>query len=129
MTFSDIETGVDLCEVWRIKEALERWGERFERRVYTEAERAYCRSKARPWMNYAARFAAKEAAMKALGTGWNGVHWKEIEIIRDQSGKPSIQFHDRALERFRKMGGRGVRLSLTHTEEYAVAQVLLLLGE
>lgn len=128
MTFSDIEMGVDIAEVPRIRAALERWGRRFQERVYTEGERAYCDSKAMPYTSYAARFAAKEAAMKALGTGMYGVHWKEIEVVRAPSGKPGIEFHGRALERFEKMGGKAVRLSLSHTEEYAVAQVLILVG-
>ncbi|GIX07601.1 MAG: holo-[acyl-carrier-protein] synthase [Candidatus Poribacteria bacterium] len=121
-----VETGVDITEVERVRAALERWGERFENRVFTEAERAYCRSKRFPWINYAARFAAKEAAMKALGTGWNGVHWKEIEVVREPSGKPNLRFHGRALERFQRMGGVGARLSLSHTDQLAIAYVLLL---
>jgi holo-[acyl-carrier protein] synthase len=127
MPFSDIEMGVDVVEVGRIRDALERWGERFERRVYTPQEREYCRSKATPYPSFAARFAAKEAAMKALGTGWNGVHWKEIEVVRGERGKPSLRLSGNALARFEAMGGRCVRVSLSHTEEYAIAEVLLLL--
>lgn len=129
MTFGNIENGVDIVEVPRIQAAVERWNGRFENRVYTESERIYCRSKARPYPSFAARFAAKEAAMKALGTGWNGVDWKEIEVIRGERGKPAIRFHGRALERFIALGGRDVRLSLSHTESYAVAEVLLLLSD
>jgi holo-[acyl-carrier protein] synthase len=129
MTFGNIETGVDIIEVPRIQAAVERWNGRFEERVYTESERNYCRSKARPYPSYAARFAAKEAAMKALGTGWNGVDWKEIEVVRGERGKPTIRFYGRALERFRALGGRDTRLSLSHTENYAIAQVLLLLSD
>ena len=128
MTFSDIETGVDIVEVARIRQALERWGVRFENRVYTEAEREYCRARGRPYLSFAGRFAAKEAAMKALGTGWNGVHWKEIEIVRPRGQRPTIHFSGRAQARFEAMGGLGARLSLSHTEEHAIAQVLLLLA-
>ena len=128
MTFSDIETGIDIIEVGRIREALARWGDRFEQRVYTEGERAYCRSRGRPYMSFAGRFAAKEAAMKALGTGWNGVHWKEIEVVRPRGERPTIHFNGRAQLRFDQMGGVGARLSISHTEEHAIAEVLLLLG-
>ena len=128
MTFSDIETGIDIIEMPRIRAALERWGSRFESRVFTEGERAYCRARSRSYLSYAGRFAAKEAAMKALGTGWNGVHWKEIEIVRLPGQRPTIRFNGRALARFESMGGEGVRLSISHTEEHAIAQVLLILG-
>jgi holo-[acyl-carrier protein] synthase len=128
VTFGDIEVGVDIIEVLRIREALQRWAERFEGRIYTPQEQAYCRRKAHPEQSYAARFAAKEAAMKALGTGWNGVDWKEIEVVRGEKGKPSLRFFGRALARFEAMGGRAVRLSLSHTENYAIAEVLLLLA-
>lgn len=129
MRFADIEIGVDIVEVPRIQAAVERWKGRFEERIYTESERRYCRSKACPYPSYAARFAAKEAAMKALGTGWNHVDWKEIEVVRGAQGKPTLQFYGRARERFQAMGGREVRLSLSHTEQYAIAEVLLLLAE
>lgn len=127
MTFSDIEIGVDIIETHRVRQALERWGARFENRVYTEEERRYCRSKSRPYLSYAGRFAAKEAAMKALGTGWNGVHWKEIEVVRPPGQRPTIRFSGRAERRFESMGGKAARLSLSHTEEHAIAQVLLIL--
>jgi holo-[acyl-carrier protein] synthase len=127
MAFTDISIGVDLIEVPRIQAALSRWGERFERRVFTEAERAYCSSRARPYQSYAARFAAKEAAMKALGTGWRGLDWKEIEVARERSGRPGIVFHGRAKEIYDRLGGEVVRVSLSHTEEHAVANVAILL--
>jgi len=129
MTFGNIENGIDIIEVSRIQAAVERWKGRFERRIFTESERDYCWSKACPYPSFAARFAAKEAAMKALGTGWNGLDWKEIEVVRGEKGKPMLRFHGRALERFRALGGRDVRLSLSHTENYAIAQVLLLLAD
>jgi len=128
VTIGDIEVGVDIVEVHRIREAVERWGGRFERRVYTPDEQAYCRSRSRPYQSFAARFAAKEAAMKALGTGWRGVDWKEIEVVRGKSGKPTIRFWGRALARFQEMGGVDVRVSLSHTEHHAIAEVLLLLA-
>ena len=128
MTFSDIETGIDIIETSRIRSALDRWGARFENRVFTEGERAYCKARGRPYLSYAGRFAAKEAAMKALGTGWNGVHWKEIEVIRPPGQRPTLHFNGRAQVRFEAMRGIGARLSISHTEEHAIAQVLLILG-
>ena len=127
MSFTDISTGIDIIETPRVRLALERWGERFERRVFTEAERAYCRSRPKPYQSYAARFAAKEAAMKALGTGWRGLDWKEIEVARERSGRPGIVFHGRALRIYEELGGHVVRVSLSHTEEHSVAHVVLLL--
>ncbi|MDE0020248.1 MAG: holo-ACP synthase [Candidatus Poribacteria bacterium] len=128
MPIEDIETGVDLIEIEQVERALERWGERFKKRVYTDSEQAYCDSRVKPSQSYAARFAAKEAAMKALGTGWNGVDWKEIEVTRNRRGKPSIQFHRRAQAVFERMNGQAARLSLSHTEGMAIAHVALLLG-
>lgn len=127
MSFSDISTGIDIIEVPRVRAALTRWSDRFERRVFTADERAYCSARPKPYQSYAARFAAKEAAMKALGTGWRGLDWKDIEVARERSGRPGIVFHGRAKAIFDRLGGGIARVSLSHTEEHAVAHVVLLL--
>ena len=116
-----LTTGVDIIEIWRIKGVLERWGQRFLDRIYTEGEIAYCRGRAQ---NLAARFAAKEAAMKSLGTGVRGVGWRDIEVVRGPGGAPSIKLHGRAFLRAKKLGVRELSLSLSHSREYAVAFVV-----
>jgi len=94
-----VGTGIDIAEVHRVGEAMERFGARFLHRVFTEGERRYCDSKANRVERYAARFAAKEAAMKALGTGWSrGVRWRDIEVSRQPGGRPTISFHGKAAE-------------------------------
>ena len=121
-----VGTGIDIAEVPRIADSIEKFGDRFLNRVFTDGERAYCDSKANRHERYAARFAAKEAAMKAIGTGWNhGVRWRDIEVIRMPGGRPTIQFHGRAAEFAAKLGAVHVALSLTHTREHAMAQVIL----
>lgn len=121
-----VGTGIDIAEVHRIAESIERFGERFLRRVFTEGERNYCDSKANRSERYAARFAAKEAAMKALGTGWNhGVAWRDVEVLRQPGGRPTIKFHGKAAEFAAKLGASHVALSLSHTQEQAIAQVIL----
>ena len=116
-----LTTGVDIIEIWRIKGVLERWGQRFLNRIYTEGEIAYCRGRAQ---NLAARFAAKEAAMKSLGTGVRGVGWRDIEVVRGPGGAPSIKLHGRAFLRAQKLGVKELSLSLSHSREYAVAFVV-----
>ena len=116
-----LTTGVDIIEIDRIRKAFERWGQRFLNRIYTEGEIAYCRG--RP-PNLAARFAAKEAAMKALGTGLRGVGWKDVEVVRAPSGAPSIVLHGRALLRAENLGVTELALSITHSKDYAVAFVV-----
>jgi holo-[acyl-carrier protein] synthase len=121
-----VGTGIDIAEVPRIRHSIERFGNRFLRRIYTEGERRYCDSKANRVERYAARFAAKEAAMKALGTGWNhGVRWIDCEVIRLPGGRPTITFHGRAGEFAARMGVKNAALSLTHTSEQAIAQLIL----
>lgn len=117
-----LTTGVDIIEIPRLRQVLERYGQRFLERVYTQGEIAYCRG--RP-PNLAARFAAKEATMKALGTGATGVGWKDIEVVRQESGAPSIQLHGRAKGRAQRLGMVEVSLSLSHCQEYAVAFVVM----
>jgi len=121
-----VGTGIDIAEVPRIRQSIERFGDRFLQRIYTAAEMRYCDSKANRVERYAARFAAKEAAMKALGTGWShGVRWRDCEVVRLPSGRPTIVFHGRAGEIAAKLGVKNAALSLSHTAEQAIAQVIL----
>src|SRR5712672_3436002 len=108
-----VGTGIDIAEVHRIAEAMERFGDRFLNRIFTEGERRYCDSKANRVERYAARFAAKEAGMKALGTGWNhGVRWRDCEVVRMPGGRPTISFHGRAAEFAARLGVKNAALSL-----------------
>jgi holo-[acyl-carrier protein] synthase len=121
-----VGTGIDIAEVPRIREAIERHGQRFLNRIFTEGEIHYCESKANRVERYAARFAAKEAGMKAIGTGWNhGVRWRDIEVARKPGGRPSLVLHGKAAEFAAKLGATNIALSLTHTSEQAMAQVIL----
>jgi holo-[acyl-carrier protein] synthase len=121
-----VGTGIDMAEVPRIASSIKRFGDRFVRRIFTEGEIRYCESKANRVERYAARFAAKEAAMKAIGTGWNhGVGWQDVEVSRLPGGRPTIAFHRKAAEFAAKLGVKHVALSLTHTAEHAIAQVIL----
>jgi holo-[acyl-carrier protein] synthase len=121
-----VGTGIDIAEVSRIAQALARYGDRFIHRVFTEGEIRYCDSKANRVERYAARFAAKEAGMKALGTGWShGVRWRDIEVSRQPGGRPTITFHGKAAEFAARLGAVHVALSLSHTAEQAIAQVIL----
>jgi len=121
-----VGTGIDIAEVPRIADSIARFGERFLRRVFTEGEQRYCDSKANRSERYAARFAAKEAAMKALGTGWNhGVRWRDVEVCRQPGGRPTIQFHGKASEFAARLGAKHVALSISHTADQAIAQVIL----
>ena len=119
-------SGIDVIEIGRIQHVMDRYGGRFLNRVYLAAEQAYCLRKRRSAESLAARFAAKEAAAKALGTGINfGVNWLEIEVIREPSGKPTLRFHGRAAEIAARQGVLRSNLSLTHTVELAMASVVL----
>jgi holo-[acyl-carrier protein] synthase len=121
-----VGTGIDIAEVPRIEASIARFGDRFLRRIFTEAEIGYCESKANRIERYAARFAAKEAAMKAIGTGWNhGVRWCDVEVCRQPGGRPTIAFHGKAAEFAARLGAVHIALSLSHTKEYAIAQVIL----
>ena len=109
-----------------MEEVFVRRGERFRARVFTEGEITYCERRASKLASYAARFAAKEAAMKALGTGWaDGVGWVDIEVISEANGAPALQLHGRALERMRELGAIKAHISLTHSGNLAIAEVLL----
>lgn len=121
-----VGTGIDIAEVPRIAASIERFGGRFLNRIFTEGEIRYCDAKANRVERYAARFAAKEAAMKALGTGWNyGVRWRDCEVVRKPGGRPTLTFHGKAAEFAAKLGVKNIALSLTHTAEQAMAQVIL----
>lgn len=119
-----VSVGIDIIEIDRVARTLARFGERFLQRVYTEAEIAYCRGKP---SRLAARFAAKEAVAKALGVGifWReGVYWRDVEVIRDQRGKPGIRLYGGALERAQQEELTCWALSLSHSRDYAVAMVV-----
>jgi holo-[acyl-carrier protein] synthase len=121
-----VGTGIDIAEVPRIRQAIERFGDRFLHRIFTAGEMHYCDSKANRMERYAARFAAKEAAMKALGTGWNhGVRWRDCEVTRMPGGRPTISFHGVAAEFAARLGVKNAALSISHTAEQAIAQVIL----
>jgi holo-[acyl-carrier protein] synthase len=121
-----VGTGIDIAEVPRIQQSIERFGDRFLLRIYTEGEMRYCEGKANRAERYAARFAAKEAAMKALGTGWNhGVRWRDCEVVRLAGGRPTIKFHGKAAEFAAKLGVKNAALSISHTADQAIAQVIL----
>src|ERR1700678_4638573 len=109
-----VGTGVDIAEVTRIRESIERFGERFLRRIFTDGEIRYCERKASRFESYAARFAAKEAGMKALGTGWSrGVHWRDIELVRPRGQRPTIRFHGEAAAVAARLGTKNIALSIT----------------
>ncbi len=121
-----VGTGVDLAEVDRIREAIERHGQRFIERIYTPAEIAYVERKANRYERYAARFAAKEAGMKAIGTGWSrGVRWRDFEVANLPSGRPTLRFHGVAAQFADGLGVRNIALSITHTALQAMAIVIL----
>jgi holo-[acyl-carrier protein] synthase len=121
-----ISIGIDFIEVHRVREVMLRTP-RFVERVYTVNERAYCDGRgAVAAQHYAARFAAKEAALKALQTGWTGgIAWQDIEVASRDSGAPLLLFHGRVRELYEESGARAVHLSISHTTEHAVAQVIL----
>ena len=121
-----VGSGIDLVEIGRIQQSMDRYGSRFLNRVYTGAEQAYCLRKRKAAESFAARFAAKEAGAKALGTGIrNGVSWLEIEVVREASGRPTIQFHGRAAQFAARLGVARATLSITHTADLAMASVVL----
>ena len=120
-----VGTGIDITETARIEQALERHGQRFARRIYTPEEIAYCEQFKSKAERYAARFAAKEAAFKALGTGWrDGVRWLDVEVGHQPSGKPELRLMGRAEELARGLGVERMALSLSHSDRYVVAQVI-----
>lgn len=117
----EMALGIDIVEIGRVRKVLERHPERFLRRVYTPEEVAFCRGRV---SELAARFAAKEAVMKALGTGARGLAWREIEILPNRRGKPLVYLHGAAKQRGETIGLRGVDVSLTHDADLAIAAVV-----
>jgi holo-[acyl-carrier protein] synthase len=121
-----IGLGLDATDIDRIADTIERYGDRFLRRIFTDGEIAYCTRRRVPAVHFAGRFAAKEAAMKALGTGHTqGVLWRDVEVVR-RGGPPQLQLHGGAARRFDAIGGRSALLTITHSDELAMAQVLIL---
>lgn len=118
--------GVDMEEISRLRQAIERHGRIFLERVFTPAEIEYCQSHRDSAERFAGRFAAKEATMKALGTGWSrGVRWRDIEVMRLRGQRPTITLHGVARQRAEQMGMKQISLSITHTGNLAFAQVIL----
>jgi holo-[acyl-carrier protein] synthase len=118
--------GVDLIEIARVKQAITRTQQRFIRRIYTEAEQQYCATQHPPYACYAARFVAKEAFLKALGTGLRRhMRWRDVEVHRDALGKPSLHVSGYLQERCAARGVRHIHLSLAHSTSMAIAQVIL----
>jgi len=121
-----IGLGIDATDIHRISDTIDRYGDRFVRRIFTDAEIAYCTRRRVPAVHFAGRFAAKEAGMKALGTGHSqGVRWRDVEVVR-HGGPPSLRFHGGAGRRFAAIGGRSTLVTITHSEDLAVAQVMIL---
>ena len=126
MTNNIIGLGLDATDIGRFRATIERYGTRFITRIFTESEVAYCMQQREPAIHFSGRFAAKEAAMKALGTGHShGVLWRDVEVIR-RDGPPQLQLHGGAARRFASMGGRSALLTITHSDDLALAQVLIL---
>lgn len=118
--------GVDIVEIDKLRLAMIRRGERLRDRAFTRSEIDYCEGRANKFQHYSARFAAKEAVFKAIGTGWrDGVSWQDAEVSNQMNGKPTLLLSGRTLELANLMGARKYWISLSHTDQYAVAQVVL----
>ncbi len=120
-----IGIGVDIVEIHRLRNALQ-GTQRMQQRVFTAEEIQFCTSRRHQYQHFGGRFAAKEAALKALGTGWSrGIRWKDVEITDDERGKPLLTFHGRAKEIFGQLGAQTAWISITHSPDHAVAMVVL----
>jgi len=120
-----LSVGVDLVEIARLEDVMARRGERFTGRVFTEGERAYCEQRPRPAVHYAGRFAVKEAVLKALRTGWvKGITWQDVEVESGPGGAPSARLSGGALARAQEMGLQQLHISISHTDQYAVATAI-----
>ncbi len=120
-----VGTGVDIVDVARIAEAVTRHGGRFLARVFTPAEAEYCRSRGVPAQHFAARFATKEAVLKALGTGWSaGIAWRDVEVINGPAGQPAVELHGGAARRAQNLGIAAIHVSISHTSDHAVAHAI-----
>lgn len=118
-------TGIDIVEVDRVRQSISRYGDRFTGRVFTPEEIAYCRDKAGWAIHFAGRFAAKEAVMKALQTGWSGgIHWRDVAIARDENGVPKVKLSGEAGRRAETMGIVAWHLSISHSDVHAVASAI-----
>ena len=117
-----LTVGVDIIEISRIAATVDRWGDRFLGRIYTQGELDYCRGRS---PQLAARFAAKEAVMKALGTGLRGVGWRDIEVVRRRGRAPTVRLHGRAADVSERLAVTEIALSISHSREYAVASVVM----
>ncbi|MDA2911160.1 MAG: holo-ACP synthase [Nitrospirales bacterium] len=118
--------GLDLVRIARIRSLTERWQERFLNRLYTDEERHYCFRRALPYASLAGRFAAKEAILKALGTGWSvGVRWLDIQVLNDSAGRPVATVYGRVADLTREHHVTGIHVSLSHDDEYAIAEAVL----
>ena len=118
-------TGVDLIEISRIKNSIQKYSGKFEERVFTAKEIDYCRSKADPFKHFAARFAAKEAVLKSLGTGMaQGITWKDMEILNRESGQPVLNLTGRGRHIFDALNLKDIHISITHDKSYALAQAI-----
>ena len=117
--------GIDIAEIDRVEAAIRRYGQAFLQRVFTPAEIAYCERHRNRYERFAGRFAAKEAAMKALGTGWRrGIRWVDIEVVRQPSGKPALELRGKAREFADRLEVKGICLTITHSGNTALAQVI-----
>ena len=123
---SIVGIGVDLVRIARIQALAERWQDRFLDRIYTDAERRACLERASPYASLAGRFAAKEAVLKALGTGWSeGLSWRDIQILNDGRGRPVVSVQGKADVLVRSAGVTQIHVSLSHDSDYAIAQAIL----
>jgi len=128
MATNIIGIGMDANEIDRIEATIERYGDRFLRRIFTDGEIAYATRRRNPAPHFAGRFAAKEAAMKALGTGHSqGVLWRDIEVVRAAGGPPQLRFHGGSARRLASLNATSSLLTITHSQTLAIAQVMLLL--
>tara|TARA_B100000686_G_scaffold352592_1_gene455135 strand:- start:2007 stop:2387 length:381 start_codon:yes stop_codon:yes gene_type:complete len=119
-------SGIDIIEIRRIQKSLEKYSDRFENRIFTSREIAYCRVKAYPARHFAARFAVKEATLKALGTGIRGgVEWKDLEVFNEEnSGRPVLKITGKGLEIFKHLKLKSIHISISHDDKYAIAQAI-----
>jgi len=118
--------GTDLVEIDRVSDMIARWGRRFLEKIFFPDEIAYCQARKNSAQHFAARLAAKEAASKALGTGWrNGVHWKTVEVVRERGSRPTIRLHGRARELADRWGIRQIHLTMSHSRGHAMAEVIM----
>jgi holo-[acyl-carrier protein] synthase len=121
-----VGVGLDLVKINRIRAITERWPSKFLDRLYTQAERRYCLARPSPYASLAGRFAAKEAVLKALGTGWSdGISWHDIQVLNDRTGRPRATVSGRVKTLMRRAGVTGIHVSLSHDTDYAVAEAVL----